>query len=80
MLDLLLRRRSIRKYEDRPIDRDILDKILLGALTSPSSNNRKPWELVVVVEKEKLSKLGGSRGLPPPHNQGTNGYCGGCKG
>ena len=62
MLDLLLRRRSIRKYEDRPIDRDILDKILLGALTSPSSNNRKPWELVVVEEKEKLSKLGASRG------------------
>ncbi|WMM25362.1 nitroreductase family protein [Tissierella sp. MB52-C2] len=62
MLDLLMKRRSIRKYEDREIEKEALDKILQGALTSPSSKNRRPWELIVVDNKENLTKLGDSRG------------------
>lgn len=34
MLDLLINRRSIRKYKDQKVEKDKLDKILKGALTS----------------------------------------------
>ena len=52
MLDLLMKRRSIRKYKNRKIEKEVLDKILQGVLTSPSSKNRQPWELIVVDNRE----------------------------
>lgn len=63
MLDLLMKRRSIRKYKDQEVEKEILDKILTGALTAPSSKNRMPWELIVVNDKELLDKLGDFRGV-----------------
>ncbi|MDR7869286.1 MAG: nitroreductase family protein [Tissierellaceae bacterium] len=62
MLDLLINRRSIRKFKDQMIEKDKLDKILKGALTSPSGKNIQPWELIVVDDKETLEKLAASRG------------------
>ena len=62
MLDLLMNRRSIRKYTDQEIDQEIVDKIVKAALTSPSGRNKKPWELVVLRDKEVLANLGKVRG------------------
>lgn len=62
MLDLLINRRSIRKYKDKKIEKDKLDKILKGALTSPSGRSIRPWELIVVDDREILEKLAASRG------------------
>lgn len=62
MLDLLINRRSIIKYKDQKVEKEKLDKILKGALTSPSGKNIQPWELIVVDDKEILEKLAASRG------------------
>lgn len=62
MLELLMNRRSIRKYKDKEIPKDLIDKIVQAALTSPSGRNKKPWELVVVTERDILTKLGNTRG------------------
>lgn len=62
MLDLLMSRRSIRKYKDQNIEDEKIQKLLKGALTSPSGKNIQPWELIVVDDKEKLALLGDSRG------------------
>lgn len=60
--DLLMNRRSIRKYEDKKIDKEKIEAIIEGALTSPSGRNLKPAEIVVVEDEKVLKKLGGSRG------------------
>lgn len=62
MLDLLMNRRSIRKYKDQEVSKEIINKIIQGALTSPSGRNKKPWELIVVTDKDTLVKLGNARG------------------
>lgn len=67
MLDLLLNRRTIRKYKDKEIDQAIIDKIVAAALTSPSGRNKRPWELVVIKDKEVLRELGGARGNISAH-------------
>lgn len=64
MLDLLIKRRSIRKYKDQEVEKEKIDKILKGALTSPSSKGSRPWDLIVVDDKETLKKLAASRGGP----------------
>lgn len=61
MLDLLTNRRTIRKYKDKEVDKETIDKIIKGSLTSPSGKNIKPWELIVVTDKEVLSRLGKAR-------------------
>ncbi len=58
-----MNRRSIRKYKDKAIEKDKIQKLLKGVLTSPSGRNIRPWELIIVDDKDKLALLGGaSRG------------------
>ena len=57
MLDLLKQRRSIRKYKDKAVEQEKLDIILKSALLSPSSRGIRPWEFIVVTDKEMLEKL-----------------------
>lgn len=52
-----LARRSIRKYTSQNIEKEKLDEILKVALTSPTGRNLKPFELIVVRDKDSLEKL-----------------------
>ena len=57
MLDLLKQRRSIRKHEDKAVEKEKLDIILKSALLSPSSRGIRPWEFIVVTDKDVLKTL-----------------------
>ena len=57
LLQLMLKRRSIRKYTGEFIPEDKIKLILQAGLASATSKNRKPWEFVVVQEKETLKAL-----------------------
>lgn len=61
MLNAILHRRSVRQYTDEPIPEDKLNAILYAGLAAASSKNRRPWEFVVVRDKEMLAKLSGCR-------------------
>lgn len=52
-------RRSIRKYQDRKVEKEKLEQILESARLAPSGSNTQPWTLVIVESqdtKEKLTK------------------------
>jgi nitroreductase len=57
MMELLRKRRSIRKYKDKAIDKASLDLLIETLLRSPSSLNNRPWEFIIVDKPELLSKL-----------------------
>jgi nitroreductase len=57
MIDLLRKRRSIRKYTNKTIDKASLDLLIETLLRSPSSLNNRPWEFIFVDKPELLSKL-----------------------
>lgn len=57
MLNLMKKRRSIRIFQDRKIERDKIDKIIQAVLLSPSSKNNNPWKFIIVDDKELLLKL-----------------------
>src|SRR5689334_20301581 len=57
-------RRSIRRYEDRPIGRDLIERIIEAGSWSPSAHNRQPWRFVVLQDfavKERLALAMGAR-------------------
>lgn len=57
MIELLYKRRSIRKYKDMSVEKEKIEKIIETALLAPSGRNIKPWELAVVENKEIIEKL-----------------------
>jgi nitroreductase len=56
-MDLIRSRRSIRRYEDRPVEEEKIDLLVEAALRSPSSRGFNPWTFVVVREKKTLADL-----------------------
>jgi len=56
-IELLRKRRSIRKYKDRPVEQEKIDLLVEAALRSPSSRGFNPWEFVVVTDPAILARL-----------------------
>ena len=54
-------RRSIRAYQDKPVPREKLEKILEAGRLAPSARNVEPWHFIAVTDKEKRKEL--SKGL-----------------
>ena len=52
LVEVILSRRSIRKYVDKDVPRDVLDKILEAGRQSPSAANRQPYHFIVVTKDE----------------------------
>lgn len=57
MLNTILARRSVRQYTDEPVPQEKLQQILYAGLAAASSKNRRPWEFVVVRDREMLDRL-----------------------
>ncbi len=55
--DPILSRRSVRKFKETPVPRDIIEKLCEAADAAPSACNRRPVSFYVVTNKEKLSEL-----------------------
>lgn len=56
-LDAIYKRRSIRKYAEKIVEKEKLETLLKAAMAAPSACNNQPWEFVVVTEKSKLGEL-----------------------
>lgn len=57
MDDIFTRRRSIRRFQPRPVEDEILTQILEAARMAPSWGNRQCWELIVVQESDDKKTL-----------------------
>jgi len=57
LLNVILSRRSIRKYENKEIPQEILQQILEAGRQAPSAVNRQPFRFVVVKDHEIMKEL-----------------------
>lgn len=55
--ELLIRRHSIRRYTDQQVDPEDVKTIIEAALLAPSSKSVRPWQFVIVDNKDTLAKL-----------------------
>lgn len=56
-IQTIFARRSIRKYTGEPVSEADIKTLLEAAMAAPSSSNRKPWQFVVVTERQTLDSL-----------------------
>lgn len=54
---LLRNRRSVRTYQDRPVERALLEQMLEAARWAPSPHGRQPWRFVVLTQQELKQRL-----------------------
>ena len=57
MYEDLLTRRSVRKYSDRPVEEEKLDKVLTAGLYAPTGMNNQAPVMVAVRDKATRDKL-----------------------
>lgn len=51
VLEAIKTRRSIRKYEKRPVPEELLEKILEAGRWAPSASNAQPWNFIVLRDE-----------------------------
>jgi nitroreductase len=55
--ELIKKRKSVRNYKSKVVEKEKLERILNTALLAPSAKNKQEWRFVVVSDKEKREKL-----------------------
>ena len=61
MIEMLKKRRSIRKFKKTRVEIEKINTLVQAALLSPTSRNLKPWEFIVVNDTDTLRKLSHSK-------------------
>jgi nitroreductase/NAD-dependent dihydropyrimidine dehydrogenase PreA subunit len=55
LLSLMTQRRSIRRYKDQPVSRDIIDRIIEAAHRAPSGTSRRTTGIIVIDNPQTLA-------------------------
>lgn len=57
VLDFFMKRRSIRSYLEKPVEKEKIDILLRVAMSAPSACNTQPWEIIVSHKQETLDEI-----------------------
>jgi coenzyme F420-0:L-glutamate ligase/coenzyme F420-1:gamma-L-glutamate ligase len=55
-------RRSVRKFQDRPVARELVEQIIEAARWAPSPHGRQPWRFAVLTRQELKLQLADQMG------------------
>ncbi len=61
LLEIMQKRHSIRKYTEEAIPEESLRTVVQAGLLSASSRSIRPWELIVVRDRDTLKKMSDCR-------------------
>jgi nitroreductase len=57
-LETIAQRASVREYQDKPVDKMVLEKLVDAGRRAPSARHVEPWIFIALTQKEVLKKLG----------------------
>lgn len=57
MNDLINSRRSIRKYLDKAVEKELIERVIDAGRLAPSAKNRQPWKYIVFTGESKRELL-----------------------
>ena len=61
-LETIFNRKSVRKYTQQPVEKEKLETLVRAGMAAPSSRARRPWEFIIVTDRDILDTMGD--GLP----------------
>ncbi len=57
VMEAILARRSIRSYQDKPVESEKLARVLEAGRNAPSASNQQPWRILVVTDPDLRRKV-----------------------
>lgn len=57
VLENIAERKSVRKYLNKSVEEDKIDAMVKAGMAAPSGMDRRPWEFVVVTDREALDSM-----------------------
>ncbi|MBE6201881.1 MAG: proton-conducting membrane transporter [Rikenellaceae bacterium] len=57
VIETIMARRSIRKYQPQPVDRQTMDQIAKCGINAPNGQNRQSWEVRIVDDPALLAQM-----------------------
>ncbi len=57
LVDAIFRRRSIRNYQKKPVDKHILMQLVKYGMYAPTARNTRSWHFYIVTERKVLDKV-----------------------
>jgi nitroreductase len=56
-IEAIMTRRSVRRYEDRPVSDEAVETLLRAAMAAPSAGNEQPWHFVVLRDRRTMLRI-----------------------
>ncbi|MFH2028599.1 MAG: nitroreductase family protein [Nanoarchaeota archaeon] len=56
-MDVIKKRRSIRKFKDKKISNELIEKMIDAARWAPSGMNAQPWQFIAIKDKDNLKQV-----------------------
>jgi len=57
LIEVIKKRRSIRHFTNKPVEKEKIENLLQAAMFAPSAVNKQPWHFVVIDNKELMKKF-----------------------
>ena len=57
VIDNIKQRRSIRRYTEKQVPREVIDECINSAIYAPSSHNRQPWDFTIITNQKLINEL-----------------------
>jgi nitroreductase len=55
--EAIFTRRSVRRFSDKPVSKEIIDQLLRAATSAPSAGNEQPWHFLILTERKWIDKI-----------------------
>ena len=56
-MEAIFKRRSIRKYTEKRVSEEVIERLLRAGMAEPSARNEQPWHFVVIDDKQVLNEI-----------------------
>lgn len=57
IINLLITRRSIRKYSNEEITQEQIEQLLMAGMYAPSAGNQQPWHFIIIRNKDAFHNI-----------------------
>ena len=57
VLEAILSRSSIRKYNKKPVSDQLINELLEAGMSAPSAGNEQPWHFIIINDAQILSEV-----------------------
>ncbi|MBL0741025.1 nitroreductase family protein [Chryseolinea lacunae] len=57
VVTIIYERRAVRKYDDRAVERRVIDELIDASRMAPSDMNLQPWKFYVLAEHDLINAM-----------------------